>query len=328
MMIKKVLAALLAMTVSACVFSGCSSTAEKDHGGSDDLIRVGIINNDPNESGYRTANVNDIKNTFTEDNGYSPLFYYSLKNDEQISAARKFIQDEVDYLLISAAGTSGWESVLKDAKDQDIKVILFDRIIDASPDLYEASVVSDMVMQGETAVNWLSEQNFSEYNIIHIQGVIGTAAQIGRSQAVENAVSQDPSWNMVSQQAANWSAETAQQIVQSVIDSGKKFNVIYAENDDMAKGAVSALDKANISHGPGKDVAVIGFDCNKWALKELLDKNWSYDVQCNPYQASYIDKIIKDIESGKEITEKSITMDEKGFDADSITAEDVEKFGI
>ena len=86
------------------------------------LIKVGIINNDPNESGYRTANVNDMKNTFTKKNGYKAQFYYSLKNDEQIAAARKFVQDEVDYLLISAAGTSGWTSVLKDAKDAGVKV--------------------------------------------------------------------------------------------------------------------------------------------------------------------------------------------------------------
>ena len=74
----------------------------------DDLIKVGIINNDPNESGYRTANDRDMKETFTEENGYDAQFAYSLKNDEQIEAAQKFIQDEVDYLLLSAAGVSGW----------------------------------------------------------------------------------------------------------------------------------------------------------------------------------------------------------------------------
>lgn len=116
--------------------------------------------------------------------------------------------------------------------------------------------------------------------------------------------------------------------MQSVIDSGTSFNVIYAENDDMAKGAVAALDKANISHGVGKDVIVMGFDCNKWALQELLDQNWNYDGQCNPFQASYIDEIIKKVQNGEELTEKTIIMDEKGFDATTITADDVEKYGI
>ncbi len=109
-----------------------------------ELIKVGIINNDPNESGYRTANDADLKKMFCEENGYEASFAYSLKNDEQITAAQKFIQDEVDYLLLSAADTSGWDSVLKDAQDAGIGVILFDRTIDASEDLYLASIVSDM----------------------------------------------------------------------------------------------------------------------------------------------------------------------------------------
>ena len=293
-----------------------------------ELIKVGIINNDPNESGYRTANDADMKAMFTKENGYDASFAYSLKNDEQITAAQKFIQDEVDYLLLSAADTSGWDSVLKDAQDAGIGVILFDRTIDASEDLYLASIVSDMNKEGETAVNWLADQGLDEYNVIHIQGVMGSAAQQGRTGALDAKVAADDSWNLIIQQTAEWNSEKAQQIVQSVIDSGSKFNVIYAENDDMAKGAVAALDKANISHGVGKDVIVMGFDCNKWALQELLDQNWNYDGQCNPFQASYIDEIIKKVQNGETLTEKTIIMDEKGFDATTITAEDVEKYGI
>ncbi|HIR93450.1 MAG TPA: ABC transporter substrate-binding protein [Candidatus Egerieimonas intestinavium] len=298
-----------------------------DDGGSGDLIKVGIINNDPNESGYRTANDKDMKEMFTEENGYEASFAYSLKNDEQITAAQKFIQDGVDYLLLSAADTAGWDSVLKDAQDAGTRVILFDRTIDADPSLYEASIVSDMDKEGETAVNWLKEQGLEEYNIIHIQGVMGSAAQKGRTGALNAAVESD-GWNLVAQQTAEWNAEKAQQIVQSVIDSGESFNVIYAENDDMAKGAVAALDKANISHGVGKDVIIMGFDTNTWALEELLKGNWNYDGQCNPYQASYIDEVIKKIENGEEITEKTIVMEEKGFDATTITQEDIDTYGI
>ena len=293
----------------------------------DGLIKVGIINNDPNESGYRTANDKSMKEMFTEANGYEASFAYSLKNDEQITAAQKFIQDGVDYLLLSAADVSGWDGVLQDAADAGIEVILFDRTIDADESLYVASIVSDMAKEGETAVEWLKGQNLSEYNIIHLQGVMGSAAQIGRSGAVDAAVASD-GWNIVVQQTAEWNAEKAQQIVQSVIDAGTPFNVIYAENDDMAKGAVAALDKANISHGVGKDVVIMGFDCNKWALEELLAQNWNYDGQCNPFQASYIDEIIKTLESGGEVAEKVVILDEKGFDATTITQEDVDAYGI
>ena len=320
---KKILAALLATTM---IFSmaACGGGKAEDDG----LIKVGIINNDPNESGYRTANDKDMKAMFTEANGYSAQFAYSLKNDEQITAAQKFIQDGVDYLLLSAADTAGWDSVLQDAKDAGVKVILFDRTVDADPSLYEASIVSDMAKEGQTAVDWLAGQGLSEYNVIHIQGVMGSAAQQGRTGALDKMVADNANWNLVAQQTAEWNAEKAQQIVQAVIDSGKSFNVIYAENDDMAKGAVAALDKANISHGVGKDVIVMGFDCNKWALEELLAQNWNYDGQCNPFQASYINDIIKKLEAGETLSQKTIIMDEKGFDATTITQEDVDNYGI
>ena len=265
---------------------------------------------------------------FTKENGYDASFAYSLKNDEQITAAQKFIQDGVDYLLLSAADTAGWDSVLKDAQDAGIRFILFDRTIDADDSLYEASIVSDMDKEGETAVNWLADQGLDEYNIIHIQGVMGSAAQQGRTGALDKKAKSDDNWNIVTQQTAEWNAEKAQQIVQSEIDKGTKFNVIYAENDDMAKGAVAALDKANISHGVGKDVIVMGFDCNSWALEELLNQNWNYDGQCNPYQASTIDGIIKKLEAGEKLEDKVVIMEEKGFDATTITQEDIDKYGI
>ena len=307
--------------------SGSGDAATAEDSGSGDLIKVGIINNDPNESGYRTANDNDMKSMFTEENGYDASFAYSLKNDEQITAAQQFIQDGVDYLLLSAADTAGWDTVLQDAQNAGTRVILFDRVIDADESLYEAAIISDMDKEGETAVNWLRDQGLDEYNIIHIQGVMGSAAQQGRTGALNDAVESD-GWNLVTQQAADWNAETAQQIVQSVIDSGEDFNVIYAENDDMARGAVAALDQANISHGVDGDVIIMGFDTNTWALEELLKGNWNYDGQCNPYQASYIDEVIQTIESGGTVEQKTIYLEEQGFDATTITQEDIDNYGI
>lgn len=333
---KKKILALLVSAVMAVGVIGCGSGGNSKSGGGDsdggnsssgDLIKVGIINNDPNESGYRTANDADMKKMFTKENGYDASFAYSLKNDEQISAAQQFIQDGVDYLLISAADTAGWDTVLQDAQNAGTQVILFDRTIDADDSLYVASIVSDMRAEGDTAVNWLKDQNLGEYNIIHIQGVMGSAAQVGRTAAMDD-MAKSEGWKIVSQQAADWNAETAQQITQSVIDSGEDFNVIYAENDDMAKGAVAALDAANISHGVDGDVVIMGFDTNKWALEEVLAGRWNYDGQCNPYQASYINDIIEKLEKGEEITEKTIVMEEKGFDAATITQDDVDTYGI
>lgn len=336
---KKLLAVILAAAMVVGLVACGSSDAGSDAGTTNtesagaenaggELIKVGIINNDPNESGYRTANDADMKRVFTTENGYDASFAYSLKNDEQIQAAQKFIQDGVNYLLLSAADTAGWDSVLKEAQEAGVQVILFDRTIDADESLYVASIVSDMAKEGQTAVDWLKAQGLSEYNVIHLQGVMGSAAQQGRTGALDAEVAANDNWNLVVQQTAEWSAEKAQQIVQSVIDSGASFNVIYAENDDMAKGAVAALDKANISHGVDGDVVIMGFDCNKWALEELLAGNWNYDGQCNPFQASYIDEIIKTLESGGTVSEKVVILDEKGFDATTITEDDVNNYGI
>lgn len=294
----------------------------------DNLTTVGIVNNNPEESAYRSAIDKDLKDTFTEENGYSASFVYGANNDEQITAVQKFIQDGVDYLLLSAVDSTGWETVLTDAQEAGVRIILFDRTIDVDESLYEASIVSDMDKEGENAVIWLESQNLDSYNIIHLRGAMGSAAQKGRTRALNAKVEEADNWNFVARRTAEWNADKAQEIVQSVIDSGQAFNVIYAENDDMAKGAVAALDNAGISHGVGGNVIIVSFECNKWALEELLAQNWNYDGQHNPFQAFYIDEVIKIIESGGTIAEKVIVMDEESFDATTITAEDIVVCGI
>jgi len=296
-----------------------------------DAIKVGVVNNPPSESGYREANVNDFISVFSEENGYEANFYYSIKNDEQLSAARQFITDGVDYLLISAAETTGWDSVLKDAQEAGIGVFLFDRMIECDPELFEAAVVSDMAQEGDTAVAWLLDQKLDEYNVIHIQGAMGSDAQLGRTGALDEQFEKGTMKKVV-QQTATWDEAEAKKIVEAVINSKEPFNVIYAENDGMAKGAVAALDEAGITHGVDKDVIVMGFDCNKWALRELLAGNWNYDGQCSPFQAQVISDMIQKLEAGEEIEglndAKQIISVEKGFDAREITEEDINTFGL
>ena len=294
-------------------------------------ITVGIVNNPPSESGYREANVKDFENVFSAENGYSAKTYYSLKNDEQLAAARQFITDGVDYLLISAAETTGWDAVLRDAQEAGITVFLFDRMIDCDPALYAAAVVSDMAQEGETAVNWLLSLGLEEYKVVHIQGAMGSDAQLGRTGALD-AQFEAGTMTKVVQQTATWDEAGAKQIVESVINSGEDFNVIYAENDGMARGAVAALDEAGITHGVNGKVVVMGFDCNKWALRELLAGSWNYDGQCSPFQAQVISDMIQTLEAGGEIEGlnelKQIISVEKGFDAREITEEDIAAYGL
>ena len=299
-------------------------TADTPVEASGELIKVGVVNNPPSESGYREANVKDMEAVFSEANGYELKTSYSLKNDEQLQAAQGFITEGVDYLLISAAETTGWDEVLKKAQEAGIKVYLFDRMIDVDESLYEAAVVSDMAAEGDTAVQWLLDQNLDEYNVIHIQGAMGSDAQIGRTGALQ-AQFDAGKMNCVVQQTATWDEAEAKKIVETAINSKQAFNVIYAENDGMAKGAVAALDEAGITHGVGGDVIVMGFDCNKWALRELKAGNWNYDGQCSPFQAQIISDLIK---SGEAPASKKIINEEKGFDATTITDADIDTYGL
>ena len=291
-------------------------------------ITVGIVNNPPSESGYREANVKDFEAVFSPENGYTAKTFYSLKNDEQLSAAQQFITDGVDYLLISAAETTGWDAVLASAEENGIPVFLFDRMIDCDESLYAAAVVSDMANQGKLAVEWLIAQNLSEYKIIHIQGAMGSDAQIGRTGALDKQVAENDNWTIVVQQTATWDEAEAKKIVESVINSKEDFNIIYAENDGMARGAVAALDDAGITHGVDGKVIVIGFDCNRWALREVLAGTWNYDGQCSPFQAQVISDMIKILEEGGTIETKLVISEEKGFDAATITQADIDQYGL
>ena len=301
---KKFAALLLAMLLVLTMTVG-SAMAE---------VTVGIVNNPPSESGYREANVKDFEAVFSAENGYVAKTFYSLKNDEQLSAAE----------------TTGWDAVLTSAQENGIPVFLFDRMIACDESLYEAAVVSDMANQGKLAVEWLIAQNLEAYNIIHIQGAMGSDAQLGRTGALDAQVAANDNWKLVVQQTATWDEAEAKKITESVINSKEAFNIIYAENDGMAKGAVAALDEAGISHGVGKDVIVMGFDCNRWALRELLSGNWNYDDQCSPFQAQVISDLIQKLEAGEALNleSKKIISEEKGFDATTITQADIDTYGL
>ncbi len=320
---KKILALVLALAMLLSVTAAMA-----------DGIKVGIINLDPSESGYRQANVNDLIATFTAENGYDPTFVTAPTADKQLEAAQTFIDAGVSYILVSAAETTGWDDTLKNAQEAGIKVFLFDRMIECDPSLYTAAVVSDMRKEGETAVAWLESLGLEEYKILHIQGQLGSAAQIGRSEPLQEKCEADEKWTMVREGTGgdSWDPAEARKIAEAAIDAGESFNIVYAENDGMADGVVAALDAKGITHGVGKDVIIMGFDCNAWALEKLLAGEWNYDGQCSPFQAKLIDEMIKTLESGGEIEGlnelNQIINEEKGFDATTITQEDVDTYGL
>ncbi len=322
---KKILALVIALVMVLCAASALA-----------DGIKVGIINLDPAESGYRQANVKNLTDTFTAENGYDATFVTAPTADKQLDAFKSFITADVDYILVSAADTTGWDKVLEEAKEAGIAVFLFDRMIETDPSNYTAAVVSDMRVEGETAVAWLESLGLEEYKILHIQGQLGSAAQIGRSDPLTEKCDAEANWTIVREGTGgdSWDPEEARKIAEAAIDAGIEFNIVYAENDGMADGVVAALDAKKITHGVNGDVIIMGFDCNKWALEKLLTGEWNYDGQCSPFQAGVIDQMIKALEAGEDLSAfglnelNQVISEEKGFDATTITQEDIDNYGL
>jgi simple sugar transport system substrate-binding protein len=317
------LLAMLTLT-PAVVFAGGAQ-----EGAAGGLIKVGIVNLPPEESGYRQANVEDMNSVFSTANGYDAKQTNTGDNSEQIAAAQGYIRDGVDYLLISAANASGWDNVLKSAKSAGVTVFLFDRLIQTDPSNFQAALVSDMAAEGNTAVNWLLAQGLSSYKVILIRGQLGSAAELGRSAALLKARDAGK-LSIVADGTGgdSWSLEEARKVVEAAITAGKDFNVIYAENDGMAQGAVQALAAAGISHGKNGKVKIIGFDFNRFALRNVQAGYWDCDVQCSPRQAAEISRWIKAKAAGTALPTGIVYQKEISVDTATITDDIIAKLGI
>jgi simple sugar transport system substrate-binding protein len=308
---------ILAFIIPLAVFAG----TKKDTG----LIKVGIVNLPPEESGYRQANVEAMNNVFSKENGYDAKQTNTGDNSEQIAAAKGYIRDGVDYLLISAANASGWDDTLKSATAAGVTVILFDRPITTDESNYKAALLSDMAYEGNTATEWVLSLGLDPVNLILIRGQLGSGAEIGRSAAVLKAADEGK-LNIVADGTGgdSWSLEEARKVVEAAIAAGKDFNVIYAQNDGMAQGAVQALEAAGISHGKDGDVKIIGFDFNRFALRNVQAGYWDANMQCNPRQAAQISEWIK---SGN-VPSGIVYQEELLLTTDTITDELIDQWGI
>jgi len=318
------LCALVLLMVTPVAFA--TGTKEAATGS---LIKVGIVNLPPEESGYRQANVEDMNKVFSTANGYDAKQTNTGDNSEQIAAAQGYIRDGVDYLLISAANASGWDNVLKSAKAAGVTVFLFDRLIQTDASNFQAALVSDMATEGNTAVNWLLAQKLPEYKVILIRGQLGSAAEQGRSAAVLKARDSGKLTIVADGTGGDsWSLEEARKVVEAAITSGKDFNVIYAENDGMAQGAVQALDAAGITHGKGGKVKVIGFDFNRFALRNVQAGYWDCNIQCSPRQAAEISRWIKAKAAGTALPTGIVFQKEIFVDTASITDDIIANLGL
>lgn len=317
---KKLIAFVLVLSLSCLMLTACGEKDVETSGKGSEKIVVGVVQTNANESDWRTANTKSINKAFDEAGFETKMVFGEGDHAKQISQAQQLIQEEVDYLVVLGLQSAGWEDVAKSAKEAGIPFIMADRKLDLKENLYTAMVCSDFEKEGNKAVDWLKEQPLDEYNIVVLGGDTGSSAQLGRSKAIENGAKAN-GWEIVfNQNMKGWDETLAKQAVADLIASGTKFNVIYAENDNMARGACDAMDAAGITYGKDGDVKVIAFDANKWALEKVLEGKFNLDVECNPLHGPRIVKLINALEAGEKV-DKNVYVDEEVFDCETITQE-------
>lgn len=330
---RKIILLFLAI-ISVLSLSGCSAFEDIDvdktfeenydpQGESEELIRVGFSQLG-SESMWRAANTESVKNALTVDRGFSLEFNNARQRQEnQIKAIRSFISQRVDYIAFSPVTEEGWDTVLGEARDAGIPVILVDRTISTrDPSLYATWIGSDTRREGEKAGEWLEEylldkgiQN-QEINIVVLQGTQGSSAQLGRTMGFDSIKERHENWIILTQEAADFTTAKATEVMKKFIDRYETIDVVVCQNDDMAFGAIEAMKDAGIDTGEN-GVVIISFDAVKEAL-ELVEKGIiNADIECNPLQGEYIAETIRCLEAGQSV-EKSYVVSEQIFTKENV----------
>lgn len=326
---KRVFSALLAalMLISIC---SCGVHSDKKGDKKEHLIKVGFSQTGA-ESVWRVADTESIKKALSVENGFDLIYDDGQqKQENQIRAIRNFIQQDVDYIVLAPLVENGWDSVLEEAKQAKIPVIIVDRMVNVKDsDLYTAYIGTNFLQEGETAVNWLENvlkkygRENNNINIIDIQGTMNSTAQIGRSEALAAAIKKHPNWKLAAQECGEFTKPKSYEVMSDILKKTKDIDVCYCENDSEAFGAIKALQEAGLTCNINGGVIVISFDATSEGLTDCLSGLISMDVECNPLQGPYVAKIISQLNSGGNVS-KITYLDETWFDCFNITQKTID----
>ena len=314
-------AALLLTGLLTCPACGARQHPQTD-AADEGLIVIGMCQVGA-ESDWRVANSESMKAVFTEENGYRLLFEDARqKQENQITAIRKFIQQQVDYIVLMPISETGWDSVLQEAKEAGIPVILVDRMVDVEDaSLYAVHIGSDFRKEGARAAGWIAEA-FGDaegpVRIIHIQGTLGSTAQLGRTEALEEAAAVHESWEILARLDGDFTqAKTYEVMTEYLRSLPGDIDVVYCENDNEAFGAIQALEEQGYSLGP-EGVRIITFDATREALAECMDGRIALAVECNPLLGPLVEEVIRTLEAGQ-VPDKHHYVEERTFTAGELT---------
>ena len=278
------------------------------------------------ESDWRLGNTSSMVQAFSAENGYRLILEDAQqKQEKQITAIRNFINQGVDYIVLAPTTENGWDTVLAEARAAGIPVILVDRRIEVEDEsLFTCWVGSDFRREGDTAARWMEENLPDTLRIVHLQGNIGSSAQIGRTEGLMAALQKHPGWELVFQAPGDFTQAKGQELIESLLREKTAFDVIYSENDNMAYGAIDALKAAGLD--PGRDVSILSFDASASALRLVLSGEINLDVECNPLHGPRVRAIIEQLRRG-ETPAKYTYVDETSFDVENLTEEIIAQRG-
>lgn len=262
------------------------------------------------ESEWRTANTESIKSSAKEAGIELKFSDAQQKQENQIKAIRSFIAQKVDVIAFSPVVESGWDTVLKEAKAAGIPVILSDRAVNTKDDsLWVTFMGSDFVEEGRKAGRWLVEKmkgGSGDVNIVELQGTVGSAPAIDRKKGFEEIIKADPRFKIIRSQTGDFTRAKGKEVMEAFLKAeGKKINVLYAHNDDMAIGAIQAIEEAGLK--PAKDIVIISIDAVKGAFEAMMAGKLNVSVECSPLLGPQLMAAVKDLKAGKTLPKRIVT---------------------
>jgi ABC-type sugar transport system substrate-binding protein len=313
---KKILAAVAVIGAITLGLTGCATSGSGGSGNK--VITVGFAQTG-SESGWRAANTQSMKEAFSAKNGFKLIFNAAdNKPENQIAAVHSFINQGVDAIVIAAVVTTGWDDVLKEAKDAKIPVILEDRTIDADPSLYASWIGDDFKKEGVTAGTWAAkEAGTTPTNMVVLEGTTGSAPAIDRATGFNSAIT-GSGIKTLDSQTGNFTRADGKTVMEGFLQKyGKTINLLFAQNDDMGLGALDAIKAAGLT--PGKDIKIVTIDGTHDGLTALSQGEFNYVVECNPLLGDKVASVVKDVLAGKKV-DKAYTAVDGAFDQAQATA--------
>jgi galactofuranose transport system substrate-binding protein len=261
------------------------------------------------ESGWRTANTKSIQDSAKEAGFDLKFSDAQQKQENQIKAIRSFIQQKVDVIAFSPVVESGWDTVLKEAKDAKIPVILTDRAVDSKDtSLYVTFIGSDFVEEGRRAGQWLVDKYKDEkgdINIVELQGTTGSAPANDRMAGFAEVIKAKSNLKVIASQTGDFTRAKGKEVMQAFLKAHKDIDVLYAHNDDMALGAIQAIEAAGLK--PGQDIIIISVDGVKDGMVAASEGKINFIVECNPLLGPQLMQAVNDVMAGKEIPKRIVT---------------------